>query len=151
MADLSLKVLAELMMSRTFGHLTTAQRDAVIEALLLTVVPVGGVPDGDRQALRRKLLELPWAWEGCASSPDGLVDRSAARMSRLEDQALLGRFGRSLAKRLTRAALREGVAEMMVLLYHADGGTPQGLAALEPLGDSLGLVRVRSIGLSLSK
>jgi hypothetical protein len=151
MADRSTRFLAQLMMSRPFGRLATAERDAVIEALLLTVVPAGRVPDVDREALRRELLFLPWAWEGCESTVDGLVDRSAAKLTRLEDPALLEPFGRVLAKRLARATLRANVAKMMVLLYYADGGTAQGLAALEPLGASLARVPVRHIAQSLSK
>ena len=86
--------LMGLMTSPNFGYLSRSQRAALIEANMLTVVPPGRSPDVDRLAVRRALLDLPWAWEPCADSSDGLVDRSRYGLVYLEDMSLLARTRR---------------------------------------------------------
>lgn len=144
MADLMGTVLAQVMMSKSFGRVGESQRQSIIDALMLTIVPAGGAPDANREALRQQLLTLPWAWEPSASSADGLVDRSRLRMTRLEDPSLLRPFGRALARGIRDRRLRENVVRMMVLLYYADGGTTPELRTLTPLCEAMGIPAVRA-------
>lgn len=137
-------ILARVMTSRAFGYLAEEQRAGVIRALLLTLVGPRGAADDQRTALRLRLLELPWAWELCESSPDGLVDRSRELLTRLEDPGILERLGDSIARDVGSAARREAVFLMVVLLFYADGGTDRELATLTPLRRAMGLTDERA-------
>lgn len=132
-------ILARVMTSRAFGYLTSKQRAGVIQALLITLVGPRGTTDSERQSLRRRLLELPWGWELCESSCDGLVDRSQELMTRLEHPGILAALGRSIARNLGSAPVRDAVFLMMVLLFYADGGTESELGTLSPLRQAMGI------------
>lgn len=144
MVDLMTTILSQVMMSRSFGYLSPLQRASVIDAMTLTVAPPEGAPDADRKALRRKLLELPWAWEPRVRSVDGLVDRSGLQLHRLEDAALLGPFARGVARAVRDRELRESIIRLMVLLYFADGGRPRGLSTLSAIGPAMGIPAKRT-------
>lgn len=120
--DAHTAAMTHILVSRSFGYLTHAQRGTVIDALMLTFVPPGGVPDAHREALRRKLLLLPWAWELSPGTEDGLVDRSGARLVRIEDPRLLRQFARRIGRDLRSAELHGNVLRLMILLCEADGG-----------------------------
>lgn len=137
-------MLGTMMMEPEFGYLESAQRDAIIEALMLTLVPPGERSDEERRRTRLQLLELPWAWEPDESSSDGLVCRAHLRLSRVEDADLLHAIGRGLARQLTDPRLREPVYRLMATLVYADGGTDRDVASLEPLRDALALTGPRA-------
>lgn len=148
----SLHVLAQLFAAPELGYLTHQQRDAVIEALMLTIVPPGCTSEADRTSLRRELLHLPWAWEPCDTSADGLVDRSGVRLARVDHPAALEPLGRALAQRLRASRRRDAVYGIMVALALADGGSERELAALDPVRRSLSVppARARAIVEELS-
>lgn len=133
------QMLGTMMMEPEFGYLERAQRAAIIEAMMLTLVPPGQRSDEERRRIRLQLLDLPWAWEPDESSADGLVSREHLRLSRVEDEGLLHAIGRGLARQLVDPRLREPVYRLMATLVYADGGTDRHVASLAPLRAALDL------------
>lgn len=134
-----LRVMARILTAMLSNHgtrLDDGQRDAIMEAVLLTLVTPGLTGDRDRLWLRHGLLSLPWA--GGASSGE------LRRLSSTEGADYLLTFGRSLSRELQHARLRELVFRVMAGLLFADGGTDRDLPILEPLRIGLDISPARA-------